>query len=358
MNITDIICFSKFLKTTIETISNKISDKTKIITFKDIIYCCLYMNGSSCSYSLANINMCMNDIIDVSDTALKKKRNSFDYSYFKQISDNMINFIYENDNNPRIIAVDGTYIPLSINLQNYGFQTSQKSTYCIGLISSLFDVNKKMLINYNLCKKHDERKALIQQIDYLRPKDVLVMDRGYYSIKLLFYLHERKIDVIFRMQSNSLLVKKIIEKGQSSMITTITNNSETMRFRIVTYKIGNNDYFLGTTIMNKTVAYFKNIYWKRWTVEINFRESKYLLSLNNIQSKSVNKIQQDIYSHHILFMICSYFKNKLSEALPINKHVNTKNLFHLIVTSILYLIIYKKLSPSTKKNLKKCYHAY
>ena len=69
MDFEKLTTFCKFFRATIESINNDASSKTKKITFKDILYCCLYMNSSSCSYSLAN--MCMNDIIDVSDTAIK-----------------------------------------------------------------------------------------------------------------------------------------------------------------------------------------------------------------------------------------------------------------------------------------------
>jgi hypothetical protein len=92
------------------------------------------------------------------------------------------------------------------------------------------------------------------------------------------------------MQSNVILIKELIKKGQTSMISKINYQNKIIRFRIITYEINNKKYFLGTTIMNKTVAYFKDIYWKRWSVEINFRESKYLLSLNNILSKNINNV--------------------------------------------------------------------
>ena len=283
MDFNKIINFLKIFKSIVENIKN--DGRNKIITFKDIFYCCLYMNGNTCSYSLANINMCTNDIFDVSDTALKKKRNSINFIHFKQISDSLIDFIYENNNEPRIIGVDGTYIPLSIDLKKEGFKTSKRNTYCIGLISSLFDINKKILINFNLCTKIDERQGLIDQANYLKKNDILVIDRGYYSHNLLIFLNNINVKVIFRMKKNSYLVKELIRKGQISMLTKINHKGNIIKFRILSYEIDDKIFFLGTTIINKTVTYFKNIYWKRWRIEINFRESKYLLSLNKICQK-------------------------------------------------------------------------
>ena len=137
------------------------------------------------------------------------------------------------------------------------------------------------------------------------------------------------------------------------MRTNVQHNNEVIKFRIITYKIGDNDYFLGTTIMNHRVEYFKDIYWKRWNIETNFRESKYLLSLNNINSKSENKVKQDIYSHSILFLIHSYLKNQFQQFLPDNKFINSANLMYLLVNEIIYLFFYKKMTYEVKKNLIK-----
>src|SRR5437016_5249897 len=137
IDIDPLISFSKFFRSIVERISDELSDNTKIITFKDILYCCLYMNGNSSTYSLANIHMCMNDIINVTDTALKNKRDTFNYIYFKQISDTILNYTYEDDETSRLIGIDSTYVPLSIELKEYGFQPSIRKTYCIGLVSSL-----------------------------------------------------------------------------------------------------------------------------------------------------------------------------------------------------------------------------
>jgi len=344
--------FCKFFKCTIKN-NKHIPNRTKKNSFIDVLYFCLYKNGNSCSSSMANINMYINDIIDVSDNSFIQMRHSINYIHFKQISDELVDFIYKNNNETRFIAVDGTYIPLSIELKKYGFMTSKKDTYCIGLICSLFDVKKKILINYKLCKKRNERNGLMKQINYLRQGDTLIMDRGYFSKELLFIFDNMKIKTIFRMKINSLMIKDIIRKGQTDMRTTIIYKNKSIKFRIISYNLNGNHYFLGTTIMNHKTEYFKELYWKRWSIEINFRESKYILSLNNILSKTENKIKQDIYSHNILFLISSFFNINLQKILPTNKFINTKNLLYLITNNILYLIMYKNLSSSTKEKIKK-----
>jgi hypothetical protein len=142
------------------------------------------------------------------------------------------------------------------------------------------------------------------------------------------------------------------------MISNIEYNNKIIKFRILIYKINNNNYYLGTTIMNKTVAYFKNIYWKRWNNEVKFKQSQYLLTLNNILSKNINKIQQDIYSINILFIIHSFFKNNIQQSIQAGKFINSKNLMYLITNNTLYLVLYKKITSAVKKNLIKYLKVY
>jgi IS4 transposase len=205
------------------------------------------------------------------------------------------------------------------------------------------------LINYRLCRNHNERKGLIDQMKYLKPGDIIIMDRGYYSEYLLFFLNDKGLQPIFRLKKSMLVVKQIIEKGQTSMNTNIVRNNESIKFRIITYTINDNKYYLGTTIMNHTVSYLKDLYWKRWSVEINFRESKYLLSLNNILSRNQIKVRQDIYIHNILFLIHSFIKNHVQKTLPSDKFINTKNLFSMIINKMLHPVLYKKITVSIKE---------
>jgi hypothetical protein len=71
------------------------------------------MNSNQCSYSLVNINMAINEIINVTDSALVHKRSSINSFHFKKINETLLKCIYKN-NKPKIIGIDETFIPLSI----------------------------------------------------------------------------------------------------------------------------------------------------------------------------------------------------------------------------------------------------
>jgi hypothetical protein len=106
--------------------------------------------------------------------------------------------------------------------------------------------------------------------------------------------------------------------------------------------IGNN---LG---YDEPIDYLKNIYWKRWTIEINFRYSKYNLSLKNLQSKNENTIRQDILIHNFIFIINAFFQYSLQNMLDTDHKISTTNNLNIIINELLYKLLYKS---TTKKLL-------
>jgi len=91
----------------------------------------------------------------------------------------------------------------------YGFRLSENGEYCTGLLSSIYDIERKIPFNYELSNGHEgERVVLIRQLKYLKEGDTLIMDKGYYSLELLKELKERKINYIFRMKKSSTHVKQ------------------------------------------------------------------------------------------------------------------------------------------------------
>ena len=104
-------------------------------------------------------------------------------------------------------------------------------------------------------------------------------------------------------------------KNKNDNIIFVKYSKKKIKLRIIKYVINKKVYYLGTTIYNQNIEYFKNLYWKRWKVEINFRYSKYNLSMNNIKSKTKNSIIQDIYIHNFMFIISSYLQYSLTDNL-------------------------------------------
>ena len=125
MDIENIKKFQNILNNCIEEINNKIIIRKRKIDFKDILYGSIYKSVNNCSYDyitlMLNIKYIDNEInCKISKTAFIEKRNNIDNKYFLQINDTFIDFIY-NNNKPRILAVDGSYLNVFKSFGKYGY---------------------------------------------------------------------------------------------------------------------------------------------------------------------------------------------------------------------------------------------
>jgi len=361
MNLEFFIIFSYVFKKYIDKIGEKINESIKKINFKCMIYYCILMNGNRWTYSISNTYLDLYNISNVDDSYLKKMRNKIHPNNFERLNNKLMIYFYKQCNNNvdrRIVGIDGTQIQIPIELKKYGFHTNSKKTYCKALISSLFDINNRLVINYNVSKIMNEREALLEHAYYLSQNDILIMDRGYYSKDLLLFFNVLSIDVIFRLSKNISIVKKLIKKNQESTIVNIKCQDDIIiKFRVLVYQINDKKYYLGTTIFNHTISYFKNIYWKRWKIEINFRYSKYMLSLNNLSSKNEIKILQDVYTVKLIFIIIAYFRFFLRKQIDKNDEydINIKLLTHFITHKLLHYSLFKSMTLKRLTKINKIF---
>ena len=358
MNIDKIKTFQKILNNNIKNINNKIIKRNRKIDFKDIIYGSIYKTINNTSYEdvTYQINKTfINKYIDITITksAFIQKRNDIPNEYFLNINDSFINFIYKNIKKPRIIAVDGSYLNLYKSFDKYGYEySSENKNYCKAIISCLYDIDNKIPINYYLFKKRDERDAFKEQIKYLRAGDIVIFDRGYFSYDIIEKLNKKDINYIFRLKYN----KKEVQYMKNNNINSYIFNTKNINYKTVSYKVNNSeeDYYLFTNLIYKSIEELKDLYWKRWKVELHFKESKYNLSLNNINLKTENSLKQEIYIHNLLFILYYFFNIENNDyCLKTKYKLNNKIGIKIFSEDIIYLLIFNKLTNSCFEKIKK-----
>lgn len=144
MNILKIKELQKILNINIKNINNKIILRERKIKFEEILYGSIYKCINNLSYQdvASRINLHFIDKnIDktITKNAIMNKRNSIPNEYFLNINNSIINHIYKDDKKSRIFGVDGSFINLYKNFNNYGFMyASSNETYCQGIISCLY----------------------------------------------------------------------------------------------------------------------------------------------------------------------------------------------------------------------------
>jgi len=220
---------------------------------------------------------------------------------------------------------------------------------CTLLISGLYDVQKKILINYFPVKSINEREGLIHQLKFLKKNDILILDRGYYSKKILYTLIHKKIKGLLRLRSNYKFIEKLKKKNDS--IEFMVYDSKLIKFRIFKCFIKKNVYYFCTTIFNKTISELKIMYWKRWKIECHFLKAKYNLQLAQLQSKTNQTVLVDLSIHNFIFIIASYIEYIIQKEINGDFKVNTSLCLHSVINDYLKIIFYENMNKIVKNKI-------
>ncbi len=150
----------------------------------------------SSSYSSTNCNFKIDTKKSFTNQAFHKKRLSFNSKFLDILNISLINITHKK-NQVRYIGVDGSQINLDYRLHADGFKSSKRDHYCKAKIGGLYDIYNKTPIHYQLSKGYEsETDILIKQLHLINKNDVLVLDRGYYSVRLIKILNEKSINYI------------------------------------------------------------------------------------------------------------------------------------------------------------------
>ena len=100
----------------------------------------------------------------------------------------------------RAFAVDGSKLNLPRPLLHNGYRTpSDSSHYPQGLLSCLYQLRARLPLDIDLSSHGNERAAALTHLPALRPGDVVVYDRGYYSFLMLHAHAQRGLQPVFRL---------------------------------------------------------------------------------------------------------------------------------------------------------------
>ena len=345
------------IKSTINSCNNKFikrqnNDKSKQLDFTDIIFASSHLVHAS-SYSISNSHLKINGKKYISNQAINKRRKNMDISLIDDINDKMLDHIYIPHKNTknykcRHIAVDGSQLNLNKNLHKDDFLLSKNKEYCKAKLGSLYDIDKGIPINYHLSDSLNEREILILQLKYVNKGDILIMDGGYYSEKLIGILIDRGINFIFRMPSTNLFVQNY--NNDHHIFDIFSDNNKNVKSKIIKYFKNNEDRYLLTNLINCSTKTLKNKYMLRWDVETDFRKLKYDILYNNIRSKTKKQVLIDV---KILNFI-SILLGQIEDACKVKNgcKINSKNTIELLYTDLLKLFLYKNMS---NENLSKIY---
>lgn len=316
-----------------------------------------------------------NSIAPSSFCAARKK---LDASIFKCVNQRIIEaYAQETDRykwlGHRLFAIDGSRISLPHELIAYGYKTPSKNMhYPVGLLSCLYQVKSQLPLDFNLTSNLDERSCAMQHLNILRPHDVVVYDRGYFSYLLLRQHCLMGIHPIFRLQENGCnVIRRFSESSQTDEIVNIIPSRKRdirrrhpeyanidmvpFKMRLIKYEIAGNIYCLGTTLLDKKrwpSRDLMDVYHARWGIEELYKISKQYFNIEEFHAKNERGVKQEIYAHFTLITMNRLFANQSDINLNASDSASTPAQQLQVATPTVPNIVL----PKIRTNFKNCIH--
>lgn len=239
---------------------------------------------------------------------------------------------YETFNGYIVIGIDGSKVilPRCKELEEkYGTANAnnrkQKCVQC--LLSGCYDVLNHIMINIEIAPyASDERELTKKNIEKLKEtfpdKNFLILfDRGYPSIEMLHFLDEIEVKYLIRLQDSTYEKEKRNMKSDDEIVEIKINKdrlsvkmSEEIKQKLKEERVyktrfvkcelstGNTEWLVTnlkqTKYPKKTI---KELYFKRWNIEVGYGTLKNKLQIENISGKCDITIRQDIYATMIVY---------------------------------------------------------
>lgn len=175
------------------------------------------------------------------------------------------------------------------------------------LVSTAYDVFRRLPIARTVqpmaeANEREEVKALLPHI----PRGgVLLFDRGYPSYHLLEHLH-RQYQGFWLLRCPA--VETFVQSGQAEVMLTLTSpKTEPIRLRAI--RLVSPEGACSVLLTNLLdAARFPaqaviDLYWRRWAVEVHYRDEKTSLDIETFHSQTENGIRQELFAILIMAVI-------------------------------------------------------
>ena len=262
--------------------------------------------------------------ITMSQQALSKARSKFDHTPFLKLFDGIRNAFYSSEyidklhkfNGKFLIAIDGsdTALPnLPSLLKKFG-GTGSKASSPTARMSIAYDILNDFIMEANfsplIVSERDHAKNHIEQVGKIIDwKDsVFIMDRGYASQELIELLSKKSF-YLFRLRTKFNTEIDALPLG--SHIITMYGN---VKVRIVKFVLPSGEIeSLLTNLFDLDESEFKDLYFKRWRIEVKYDVVKNKLEMPCFSGFSENVIMQDFWISIYLANMAAIAKNEADE---------------------------------------------
>ena len=262
--------------------------------------------------------------ITMSQQALSKARSKFDHTPFLKLFNGIRNAFYSSEyidklhkfNGKFLIAIDGSDTPLPnlpSLLKKFG-GTGAKASSPTARMSIAYDILNDFIMEANFSplsvSERDHAKNHIEQVGKMIDlKDsVFIMDRGYASQELIELLSKKSF-YLFRLRT-----KFSTEIDALSLGSHIITMYDDVKVRIVKFTLPSGEIeTLLTNLFDLDGSEFKDLYFRRWRIEVKYDVVKNKLEMPCFSGFSENVIIQDFWISMYLANMAAIAKNEADE---------------------------------------------
>lgn len=322
--------------------------RIRALPFQSVIKCLLSLNKGDTQTNLDNFFTLEGKENSVSQQAFSKARSKFDCSPFKKAFSAIVKAAYDGEQLPSLkrfhdkflIAIDGSILALpNIPALHHSFGTIGKAP--AARISMALDVLNDLVMDADIDKiEYGEREFALDHINHVEGlinlKDVIfLLDRGYPSWQLINWLSYKQSYFVMRVKNK--FNNEFDALGIGSHIIEEPPDHERWRVRIIKLELDSGEIeTLITNLFDLDEVEFKDLYFKRWSIETKYDVVKNKLELPNFTGFTRNVICQDFWISMYMLNIAAIAKyesdtlvqNERSE--KNNKYQYQTNVNHMI----------------------------
>ena len=272
------------------------------------------------------IKMFNNKSINITKSAFSQSRMKLKPEAFIELNNKLIDEFYTENiikkwNGFRLCAIDGSKLilpTLSKELMEKFGTLSNGMIIPQAQISSCYDVLNEIILDAQLeTLQVNERNQAVKHLEKLSKGDLIILDRGYTATWLYYIIRTKELDFVNRVPKNftkdaetfrlSEEKDKIIEVNippQKSRYGLerygLTKEIQPFKLRLVKVVLDTGEIeILATTLLDKEkypIEIFKDLYFKRWSIEVNYDHLKSNIHVEEFTGISEIAIKQDFYA--------------------------------------------------------------
>jgi len=267
----------------------------------------------------------------------------------------------------RVLAVDGSRLMLpnhptiKAEFGEHSFGPKADSVRSMAMISMLYDVLNLVTIDARMDKYAASERDLLEQhleTDLKCADNLLLLDRGYPSINLLYLLTAKKIHFCIRMTDHWWLsVKDLLKSGEREKIVSfklpkkdrkkLANYPEIvdieLKCRLLKIDLPDGKYEILCSSLTDMQTYkydeFEGLYHLRWNEEESYKMLKSRVEVENFTGKTARAVRQDFFAKIFLMNLCAIYSHPIEEKVRAEyieneqrKHAQKINRTHALAT--------------------------